>query len=80
MKNLFTRLRTRGASLKTAVVTLAMVGAASANAALPAWATSMVSDASDNVTSIFALVGPVVGIAIAGGLVIKLVKRGTSKI
>ena len=82
MKNIFTRLRSKGVALNLAIVSAAMIAstAHAEDAGLPSWATSMIADASSQVTAVFAAIGPVVGIAIGAGLVIKLVKRGASKI
>lgn len=79
MKNVFARLRTKGVAVKVAIAS-AVFAASSAHAALPVWATTLITDTSDNVTAVFTAVGPVVGVAIGFGLVIKLVKRGASKI
>jgi len=79
MKN-FGILRARGVAVKTAVVTAAMVAAGSANAALPDWATDIGEDLSGAVTDSAALVGPVVALSIVSVIVIKLIKRFSSKI
>lgn len=81
MKTKFAFLRSRGVALKTAVVSMAVAASsAHADATLPTWATSMISDAGTQVGLVLAAVGTVIGTTLAGFLVIKLVKRGVNKI
>lgn len=80
MKNIFGVVRSKGVAIKSAFAIAAIAASTGAHAALPAWATTMITDASDNVTAVFTAVGPIVGIAIGFGIVIKLVKRGAAKI
>jgi len=79
MKN-FGMLRARAVAVKTALVTLAMVSAAAANATLPPWATDIGEDLSTAVNDSAALVGPVVALSIVAVVVIKLIKRFSNKI
>lgn len=78
--NRFVQLRTRGVALKTAIAASAMVSAAGANAALPAWATDLGPDISQAVTDSAAAVGPVVIISLVAIITIKLIKRFANKI
>lgn len=80
MKTLFLTLRTKGASIKVAVAASTLMLATQAHAAIPAWATGMFTELSDDVTSILAVVGPIIMIAVAGFTVIRLIKRGANKI
>lgn len=78
--SIFQKMNGRVTAVKASVVASLLVLASGAHAALPTWATSMITDASDNVTAVLATIGPVVAISIGGFLVIKLIKRGASKI
>lgn len=80
MKNSFSVLRSKGVALKASLVALTLAASAGAHAALPAWATSMITDAGDNVTAVLTAIGPIIAISVGGFLVIKLIKRGASKI
>ena len=77
MKTNFSFLRSKG--VKVAVAVAAVVVAGSANAALPAWATSIISEASDNVTAVLTAVGPLIALSVGGFFVIKLIKKAISK-
>jgi len=80
MKNSFSILRSKGLAMKAAVAASVLAMSSAASAALPAWATAMVTEAEENVTGVLALVGPVIAIAIGGFLVIRLIKRGSKQI
>ena len=80
MKTTFSMLRTKGASMKAAIVAASLVAASQAHAEVPAWASTLLTELGDDVTAILALVGPVVMIAIGGFKVIGLIKRGAAKI
>ncbi len=78
MKNVFVLLRSKGVKVVVAISAFAV--AASANAALPDWATTMVTAATTSVTDSAAAVGPVIGLALAALITIKLIKRFSNKI
>lgn len=67
-------------SVMSVLIALVAVGSASAQAALPAWGTSMVTDAATAGTDAAAAVGPVIGAVMVALIVIKLIKRFSSKI
>lgn len=80
MNSIFGVLRSRGASVKAAVAGALLVSAAGANAALPAWATSIGTQVDEAITDSAALVGPLFATALVAGLIFKLVKRFTNKV
>ena len=82
MNTKFALLRSRGIAVKTAAVLSMAVATSSAHAeaTLPTWATSMITDAGTQAGLVLAAVGTVIGTVLAGFLVIKLVKRGVNKI
>lgn len=79
MKKLFGQLRSRGVALNAVVLAVSFT-AVSANAALPTWATGIVTDAGTAGTDAAASVGPVIGAVMVSLIVIKLVKRFANKI
>lgn len=80
MKNAFSILRARGVAVKSAVAVLATVAATSAHAALPAWATAIVTAGTDAVTDTSTAIGPVIALSVGAVLVIRLIKRFANKI
>ncbi len=84
MQKLFDSLRSKATAVKLAVfsvVALASSGAfAQDGSSLPAWTTQIATDSEAAVTDMSALVGPVIGAMIVALVVIKLVKRFSSKI
>ena len=66
--------------LLAAAVGVAGMAAGSANAALPAEATSAITAISGNVTDMEAAVWPVIGAVVAAMILIKLFKRFSAKI
>lgn len=78
--SIFQKTNARVTAVKASVLFSLFALASGAHAALPAWATSMITDASDNVTAVLTAIGPVIAVSVGGFLVIKLIKRGASKI
>ncbi|WP_027330239.1 major coat protein [Marinimicrobium agarilyticum] len=84
MQKLFHFLHAKATTVKFAVfsvVTLASTGAlAQTESTLPAWTQQIATDSEAAVADMSALVGPVIGAMIVALVVIKLVKRFSSKI
>lgn len=80
MKNLYTFMRTRGAKLNVAIAAFAGVLATNAQAAVPAWASTAVTNAQDDGLAFIALIGPAVAAVTIGFVLIKIFKRGANKI
>lgn len=80
MKNVFSTFRSKGIAFKLCVASAAMTAAVAAQAELPAWATAMGSEVDTVADDVFALVGPIIGVVLVGFTIIKLIKRGASKI
>lgn len=80
MNSIFGFLRSRGASVKAAVAGALLVSAVGANAALPAWATSVGTQVDETITDSAALVGPLFAASLVAGLIFKLVKRFANKV
>lgn len=66
--------------LASALVVVSSLIAGAAQAALPTEATAALTTVSGNVTDIFAAIWPIIATVVAGFVLIKLFKRGTSKI
>ena len=83
LKNIVSKVKNEGFKtpfVKAAVLVVSIAAATSAHAALPAWATSMYTEAQTVIADVFAAIGPVIGAALVGFLIIRLIKRGTNKI
>lgn len=83
MQKLVSFLRSKATAVKVAVfsaVALASAGAMAQESSLPAWTQQIATDSQSAVTDMSALVGPVIGAMIVALVVIKLVKRFSSKI
>lgn len=78
--NVFGRIRSRGVSVKAAAVVALAVASSAANAALPVWASSLVTDVEGAITDTAAAVGPLVVAALVAVIIIKLIKRFGNKI
>lgn len=78
--NKFAQLRSRGVALKTAIAASALVAASSARAELPAWATSMFTEIEGAVDSTIATIMPIAAVVIVAFVVLRVAKRGASKI
>lgn len=68
------------AARNAAFVMAAFSVTSAAHAELPTWATSMFTEVSTSVSDVLTAVGPVIGAALVGFTIIKLIKRGASKI
>lgn len=73
-------LRSRGVAIKAAAGFLVLAASTAARADLPPWATAIGEDLTGAVTDSAELVGPVVALSIVSVLVIKLIKRFSSKV
>ena len=78
MKTTFAVFRSKG--FKIAAALAVAFTASSAHAALPDWATGIVTSASSAVTDVATAVGPVIALSVGAVLVIKLIKRFANKI
>lgn len=76
----FGLLRSRGVAVKSAATAVLLVGSAAANAALPAWASSLATDVGGAITDTAAAVGPLVIASLVAIIIIKLIKRFANKI
>lgn len=83
MQKLFNAARSKTAKVVTALVATVASSAAMAQTeggGLPAWTSTIATDAQSAATDAAALVGPVIGAVIVSLVVIKLIKRFSSKI
>lgn len=80
MKNLFTLMRTRGSKLNAAIAASAVFLSINAQAAVPVWASTAVTNAQDDGVAFIALIGPAVAAVTIGFVLIKIFKRGANKI
>ena len=80
MKNTFALLRSKGLKLQAAIVASTLVLSNTVHAALPAWATTSVTQAQTDGLALIELVGPAVAAVTIGFVLIKIFKRGANKI
>ena len=80
MNKMFGVLRSKGVQVGTAAAAVSLTATSNVHAVLPAAATTALGDVATGITDAVDGAWPLIGAALAAGIVIKLVKRFTNKV